>query len=178
MPVDEPRDAERVADPHPRGGVRAELGRLVALVGLAGVAIAQPVLSAFGDSPETFVFRGAEGFDLVLFGLAVVFVPPLVLWGLGLLVARVWPTGRLVVQGASIGALVALAALSALSGWSRPLTVASAVALAGAAWLLTVRSMAFRMWSEFLGRSRSWRWGCSCFPRRRAPCSPHRTSRR
>ena len=150
MPVDEPRDAERVADPHPRGGVRVELGHLVALVGLAGVAIAQPVLGAFGNSPETFVFRGAEGLDLVLFGLVVVFVPPLVLWGLGLLAARVWPTGRLVVQGASIGALVALAALSALSGWPRPLAVASAGALAGAAWLLTVRSGPFRMWSEFL----------------------------
>ena len=131
-------------------GLRVELGRLAALIGVAGVAIAQPVLDSFGKSPETFVFRDAEGLDLVLFGLAVVLVPPLVVWWVGVFAGMVAPRWRMVVHGASIGAFVGLAAVQVLSGVVRPLALGLSAAAAVAAWVLTVRSAAFRLWSEFL----------------------------
>jgi hypothetical protein len=46
------------------------------LFGLAGLAFAQPVLSALGASPETFVFRRASTPTIMLFAVVVVLVAP------------------------------------------------------------------------------------------------------
>jgi hypothetical protein len=132
------------------GGLRVELRRLAALVGVAGVAIAQPVLDAFGKSPETFIFRDVEGLDVVLFALAVVLVPPLVIWWIGVVVGLLAPRWRVLVQGASIGLLAGLAAVQVLSGLPRAAALALSTACALVAWVLTVRSSAFRLWSELL----------------------------
>lgn len=134
----------------PNAGLRVELGRLAGLVGACGLAIAQPVLDSFGRSPETFIFRNAEGLDLVLFGLAIVVVPPLFIWWVGLLVGVAAPSWRMFVHGASVGALVGLAAMQALSGLATGLAVGGAAIVMLAAWVLTVRAAAFRLWSQFL----------------------------
>ena len=134
----------------PQTGWRVEGGRLAGLLGASGLAIGAPVLSAFGESPETFVFRNAEGLDLVLFGLAVVLVPPIALWWVGLVVAMWAPGWRVLVHGASIGLLVGLAVVQALPGLARPLAVALAVLVAVVAWVLTVRAAPFRLWGQFL----------------------------
>jgi len=139
-----------VRPPAARAGLRVELGRLAAVVGVAGVAIAQPVLDAFGKSPETFIFRDAEGIDLVLFALAVVLVPPLVVWWVGVVIGVVAPRWRVLVHGASIGTLLGLAAVQVFSGLARPAAVGLAAFVAVAAWVLTVRSASFRLWSQLL----------------------------
>lgn len=108
------------------------------------------MLAAFGDSPETFVFRNAQGADLVLFAIGVVLLPPLAIWWAGLVVGVVAPRWRLVAHGASLGALVALAAAPALAGLGGVLRTALAALLGIAAGALTVRSAPFRLWSELL----------------------------
>ena len=116
----------RQADPKPRFVWRDELGRLAALVGASALAIAQPVLDAFGKSPETFVFRDAAGIDLVVFALVIIAVPPLVLWVAGLAVGWLAPRWRPLVHGASMGLLIGLAAVQILSGAARPVALALA----------------------------------------------------
>jgi hypothetical protein len=127
-----------------------ELGRFTALLGLTGAAIAQPVLAAFGDSPETFIFRRAQGADLVRFALLVVVVPPLVLWALGALVGLVWPAARAQMHGASAGLLVGLAVAEAAASLPAPVVVVLAAAVGVLAWTLLVRSPSVRLWSQFL----------------------------
>jgi hypothetical protein len=129
---------------------RDEVARLAALTGAAGFAIAQPVLDAFGRSPETFIFRDAAGRDVVVFGCAVALVPPILLWFGGLAVARWAPRWRSFAHGATIGSLAGLGVVQALSNLGRPVAVAGAVLAAAAAWLLTVRVEGFRMWSRWL----------------------------
>jgi hypothetical protein len=138
------------ANDHPRFAWRPELGRLAALVGASALAIAQPVLDAFGKSPETFVFRDARGADLVLFALVVVAVPPLLLWGAGLAVGALAPRWRTLVHGASMGLLLGLAAMQILSSAARPVALALALAVAIGGWVLTVRARGFQMWSQLL----------------------------
>ena len=73
-----------------------------------------------------------------------------VVWWVGVVAGMVAPRWRMVVHGASIGAFVGLAAVQVLSGVVRPLALGLSAAAALAAWVLTVRSAAFRLWSEFL----------------------------
>lgn len=49
------------------------------LLGLSGLALAQPLLDLFGKNPEFFVAKDASGGDVVRFGLAVTFLVPAVL---------------------------------------------------------------------------------------------------
>ena len=141
---------QRPADGGPRFAWREELGRLAALVGASALAIAQPVLDAFGKSPETFVFRDAAGIDLVVFALVIVAIPPLALWVAGLAVAWLAPRWRALVHGASMGLLLGLAAVQLLSAAARPgaLALAAVAAILGCA--LTIRARGFRMWSQLL----------------------------
>ena len=54
-----------------------ELRRGAELLALTGLAIVQPVLDVLGNSPETFVFRGVDGAQLVVFALLVALLPGL-----------------------------------------------------------------------------------------------------
>ncbi len=55
---------------------------LLELLGLCGLAVAQPVLAVFGAAPDYFVFEGASRSDIVVFALAVGLAPALLLWAL------------------------------------------------------------------------------------------------
>lgn len=68
---------------------RARLGQLMALVGLTGFAVSQPILSVAGENPTLFVFNNVDGLSLVAFALAVAIIPPLVLWALVVVVGLV-----------------------------------------------------------------------------------------
>lgn len=57
-------------------------------MGLCGLAVVQPVLDLFGKNPTSLHIRDVEGAQIVLFAIAVVVVPPTVLWVIGLGVAR------------------------------------------------------------------------------------------
>ena len=140
----------REAEPKPRVAWRDELGRLAALVGASALAIAQPVLDAFGKSPETFVFRDAAGTDLVVFALAIVAVPPLVLWVAGLAVGWLAPRWRARGPRRVHGLLIGLAAVQILSGAARPVALALAAVAGMVGWILTVRARGFRMWNQLL----------------------------
>ena len=56
---------------------------LLVVTGLSGFAVSLPMLSVLGDNPIVFTSREVEGATLVAYVLAVAFVPPLVLWGVG-----------------------------------------------------------------------------------------------
>ena len=127
-----------------------ELGRFLALLGLAGVAISQPVLAAFGDSPETFIFRNAYGSDVVLFALAVSIVPALLLWSAGVAVGLAWPAARADVHGASAGLLVGLAVVQLLSSFAVPVAVGVALLVGAGTWMLIRRFAGARLWSQLL----------------------------
>ena len=50
------------------------------LFAASGFAIAQPVLSVYGKSADTFIYRDVHNTEIVLFALALAFLPPLGLW--------------------------------------------------------------------------------------------------
>jgi hypothetical protein len=58
---------------------RAEAVLGLEIMALTSFVVARPVLDSFGRSPETFLARGADAFDVVLFGLTIQFGPPLLL---------------------------------------------------------------------------------------------------
>lgn len=64
--------------PGPSTAVQLRRNALV-ILGLTGVAVAQPLLDLFGKNPEFFVAKDASGRDVVVFGLAVTFLLPAVL---------------------------------------------------------------------------------------------------
>lgn len=75
---------------HGPAWLRAQLGRLLELLGLTGLAVAQPVLDVFSESPDTFVFLGAATGEIILFTLVVAFLPAAVLWGIELVTAALF----------------------------------------------------------------------------------------
>ena len=134
-------------------GGTIELRRGAELLALTGLAITQPVLDVLGSSPETFVFRGVQGGQIVLFALAVALVPAAVLW-LGGFATTVLGTGvRVGVHVATVGALVGIAALVAvrLADLARggPALVLAVAAGVGAA-LLYVRVSQARLFLLYL----------------------------
>lgn len=66
----------------PRVGVGSRFARLLAILGLTGFAVSQPVLAVAGENPSLFAFAGVEGTGVVTFAVMVALVPPLVVWGL------------------------------------------------------------------------------------------------
>ncbi len=84
MPADN-RPRSRTGGQTPRPA-RRTVGFL-AIAGLSGFAISQPVLSIAGANPSLFVFNDISRVQMAAFALVVALAPPLVLWGL-ILVAR------------------------------------------------------------------------------------------
>ncbi|MFS8483243.1 MAG: hypothetical protein FWJ94_15185, partial [Acidimicrobiia bacterium] len=74
--------------------VRNEVLLALELVALTSFAFARAILSAFGDTPEVFVGRGASRLDIVAFGLAVTLVPALVAVAVGAASGALGPRAR------------------------------------------------------------------------------------
>jgi len=122
-----------------RGWVRSELLLALEVLALTSFVYARPVFDAFGDSPETFVARGADWLDVVLFALAIHLILPVVLSGAA---AAVGLVGRL--AGRDVRRVAHLAIVTGLAGvvvwqlvrpvadWPRPASL-SFCALLGAA---------------------------------------------
>ena len=83
--------------------------RALHLVALTSFAVAQPLFDLLGRTPEFFAVRGATRGEIVVFALALVLVPPLVL----LAVELVSGPARAGVHLALVAGLVALVALQA-----------------------------------------------------------------
>ncbi|HEV2070634.1 MAG TPA: hypothetical protein VGR26_12645, partial [Acidimicrobiales bacterium] len=94
-----------------RGGLgrswwRREGRYFLEIFALCGFAVAQPVLASFGDSPETFVATDASARTIVAFGVSVVLLPALALWGLVAATAMLGARVRRVAQLTAVGLLV------------------------------------------------------------------------
>lgn len=122
------------------------------LLGICAVGITQPVLSAFGDSPEHFAFRGAGTRDIVVFPLLVALVPAAVLSIPGALAGLVSATARRVVHQVAIGAALLVALLQVLHAVGVGGVAKAVIASAGAgvgAWLFG-RIEGIRLWTRFM----------------------------
>ncbi len=69
--------------------------RLLELLALCSLAIAEPVLRVFGQSPTTFLANDVTGLHVVWFALLVGFAPPLVLFAIEQTVDRLTGAGPL-----------------------------------------------------------------------------------
>jgi len=133
---------------------RPPLRNLIELFALCGFAITQPVLDIFGGATSQFIFRGADGTDLVLFGVVVTVVPALVLWTVESVVGSVAPRVReplhLVFVGLLVTAFVVQLGRPALGGLlgGTMLWLLALVMGAGAAELRR-RSDAARLWLSY-----------------------------
>jgi hypothetical protein len=112
------------------------LSRLLTLLGLTGLAVSQPLLSALGEQPTVFTFNRVEGLALVAFAIVVAVVPPLVLWGLGSLAMWLNAVAGRVVHLCFVAVLVAMTA-SQLLRWTfdfrQPVLVTVLATASGAA---------------------------------------------
>jgi hypothetical protein len=94
-----------------RRWARAEVPYALEILALCGLAIAQPVLDVTGQSPDFFLFYGANRLDVLALVAIVVLVPPLVLWGIGALVGMAGRRARRIAHTATIALLVAALAV-------------------------------------------------------------------
>jgi hypothetical protein len=114
---------------------RQELALLAELSGLCGLAIALPALDVLGRSPD-FLFLNRLGVaNLVVLALAIAVLPPLALWGLGLVAGLLGTTTRRVVHVVTVAGLLIMLALQAGKhfGATRGLALAGMAVVAGLA---------------------------------------------
>ncbi|MFY1632028.1 sulfatase-like hydrolase/transferase [Solwaraspora sp. WMMB335] len=121
-----------------------ELRRLLEIVALCGLVIAQPLLDVIGRSPDFFLFHGATTTEILLLVAVYTLIPPLVCWLPGLLVALAGPGPRRVAHLVTVGVL--LGALAVQVG-KHLLPVRGPLLLGIAVLLGTAGAWAYRRWS-------------------------------
>lgn len=84
------------------------------LLGLTGLAVAQPLLDLFGKNPEFFVAKDADGRAVIVFGLAVTFLLPAVLLGIEALAFVIRPRVGRAVHSVIVGLLGAALGLTVI----------------------------------------------------------------
>lgn len=120
------------------------------LAALVGVAIVQPVLGPFGESPETFVGVGAQPGDIVAFAVIVALVPFLAIWLGAALTLLFGEQTRSIVQSALVAILAAMGAVAL--GPTNGSPVASAllgIAVGGAALVVHRRWLPGRLFLRY-----------------------------
>ena len=137
----------RLRPPDPPGSVRAAA---LHLGGLSALAVAQPLFDLLSRNVEFFAVRGSTRWDVVLFAVGLVVLPPLILLGLELLAGLAHARLATALHLVFVGALVGLLALQALRGLGVG-AVAVAAALGGVAALLYLRARAARMLLSVVG---------------------------
>ena len=113
------------------------------LLALSGLALAQPIFDLLGRSPEFFAVRGSPPRDIVLFALAVTFVPALALFLVELLAALVHDRLRLGLHLLFVAGFVALIAAHAVKKEADLSTAATVIAVSAAALLGTAAYVRF-----------------------------------
>ena len=119
--------------------------RAIELAVLCAFAFAQPLFDLLGRNPEFFAVRGSPSGDIVLFAVALVVLPPLVLTGVVALAGLAGPRVRDAVHAvvvALLGGLIAIQLIKRIGALPAGLDLALAAA-AGLAlsWALVVRRM-------------------------------------
>ncbi len=118
--------------------------RFLVISGLSAAALAAPLLDLYGKNPEVFVANRTSPFQLILFGLLVVVVPPVV--GLGIL----WLAG----MGGSRSGNIVYLVLVGFGGATTGLVIArqafpdSTAASIGLALLLAIVVIGAAKWVE------------------------------
>ena len=120
------------------------------LAGLSALAVAQPLFDLLSDNVEFFAVRGSSRWDVVLFAVGIVVLPPLVMLALEALAGLVHPRAASILHLAFLAALVALLALQALRGLGTG-ALALAAALGAAAAFLYVRARPARALLSVVG---------------------------
>jgi hypothetical protein len=133
---------------------RVSLRAFLELFALNGFVVVQPVLDVMGRSPDFFLFRRADRWDIVALAAFLVVVPPLVLWAVESAVGLVAGSrARRPVHLALVGLLLALLAVQvakdAVSLSGLPLVVVAVAAGAGLA-LAYHRFDGIRTWLAYL----------------------------
>lgn len=101
------------------------------LLGVTGLSIADPVLRAFGNTPELFAHFNVDSLGwMVAFAIVVVFLPPVVLWAIVRLVGA-WSTRAAHFLGVLVCFCLAFAWGVQLGKWSLALESASFVIVLG-----------------------------------------------
>ena len=113
------------------------------LLALSGFALAQPIFDLLGRSPEFFAVRGSPPRDIVLFALAVAFVPALALFLVELVAGFVDQRLRLGLHLLFVAGFVALIAAHAVKKETSLSTNATLIAVSGAALLGTAAYVRF-----------------------------------
>jgi hypothetical protein len=128
------------------------LHRLLELLGLTGLAVAEPILQAFGDDPATFIANRIDSQGVVVFALAVALLPALVLWAIELVVERIAPRTAATVHVGVVATLVAVIVLGWLHDLEVPAVVVYGLALAAAVGLVVVyrRRAGVGLWMRYL----------------------------
>lgn len=130
--------------------LRLSLRRLVEISALATLAIGQPLLDVFGQSPETFVFLDqSDPSEVVRFALLILVVPPLALWAVGEIVGLAGARVRGVVHVATLALLAGLLAIVVVK---RAAEIEGVVVLVVAAIVAVGFVTAYRRWEVV----RSW----------------------
>ena len=103
-----------------------------------GFAIAQPILSVFGKSPDTFIYRRADRVDIVVFALVVALAIPTFLWLVECAIALWSSRAARVTHLFSLAALALLWAIQIVANTSdlRGAVLLVAAALAAVAFVL------------------------------------------
>ena len=140
----------RFRPPDPPGSFRAAG---LHLAGLSALAVAQPLFDLLSDNVEFFAVRGSTRWDVVLFAVGIVVLPPLALLGIEALAGLAHARAAAIVHLVFVAALVGLLALQVVRGVDLPsfLLVALAAALGTAAALLYRRARPARVLLSVLG---------------------------
>lgn len=130
---------------------RRELRNLVELFALSGLAIAQPLLDAFGRAPEHLIFRGADRSDILWFALIATLAVPVAAWFTELLVGVFSTRGRDVLHSGYLLVLAAIALAPILdSVLPRVAALVAALLVAAGFMVLHRRTRGPRIWLAFL----------------------------
>ena len=131
---------------------RSPIRRHLAVIGLTGFAISQPLLAVFGDNPSTLSFHHAGRNELVALAVLIGIVPPLILIGvttaLGRFDERAGRIGHLAVVGAL--ATAALVQWTKAAGPPPPTVVLVVALLIGAGFTIAyVRVALVTAWTSY-----------------------------
>ncbi|MGH3011238.1 MAG: sulfatase-like hydrolase/transferase, partial [Gaiellaceae bacterium] len=120
------------------------------LAGLSALAVAQPLFDLLSRNVEFFAVRGSSRWDVVLFALGVVVLPPLLLLGFEALAGLLRGRTATVLHLAFLAALVGLLALQAVRGLGVG-AIALAAAIGAAAALVYARARPARTLFSLVG---------------------------
>lgn len=123
------------------------------LAALSAFALAQPLFDLLSRNAEFFAVRGSARWDIVLFALWVVVVPPLALLGAVVLAGLAHPRAATATHLAFVAGLVGLVCLGAIDTWEEPDAelLAAAAAAGVVAATLYLRARSARMLLSVLG---------------------------